>query len=536
MENNLKLVSASRDYYEFLIKLIFVAVFFYSCLRAYFLSITHDEALTYLIHASGSFEEIFGFSLRIRTNNHLLNTLLIKILTSVFGLQEFVIRIPSLVGLGFYLCATFKLLKLFLSKAAFLTGACLMVLNPYLLDFFSNARGYSLGLGFLAMALYYLFKNIENRDSKRYLSNILCISIYSALSVLSNLSFLNALFGIYGALFAVELYQYEGSLQTKFLKLCKEVIFPSIPSLLILFLFYIIPITRIIENRDLNFGGTTGFWWNTVTSLISSTLYGKVYGNLDVFFWANVLIVVSLVASVLIVIYKFLLEEPLDVSTKYLLITVLSLFICFMSVWFQNILLDIKFVMERYALYFILLFSLLILVLFNQISILMLCRKALKVSFSFLGVILSGMILFHYLSCMNIKHYYNWRYDADTKKMMKYLSELRDNNVLGGRGISLGVNWLFEPSIKFYMKKEKIDWINTIDRVGPNKTFDYYYIFESENVVFEKFNLKQMRGYNISIESANEVFEKLNINNVQHELVPIRKFKTSGTILAVPKI
>ena len=120
--------------------LLMVSVFIYSCIRAALLSITHDEALTYFISVK-PVVEILANNVVYPANNHFLNTLLIKLFTSVFGVYEFVLRIPTLIGLGLYLSASYVLLKLFLRRIWFVLGIALMVLNPFIHDFFSCARG-----------------------------------------------------------------------------------------------------------------------------------------------------------------------------------------------------------------------------------------------------------------------------------------------------------------------------------------------------------------------------------------------------------
>ena len=140
---------------------IAVIVFGYTCIRAAILSITIDEAATYLWHVQLSFRQIFSHTWQGILETHLLNTLLIKIVTQFFGNSEFAIRIPALIGHVLYLFWTIKILNLFLKGRKFILGLSLMVTNPYLLSFFSCARGYSLGLGFFMGGLYFCLKNMS---------------------------------------------------------------------------------------------------------------------------------------------------------------------------------------------------------------------------------------------------------------------------------------------------------------------------------------------------------------------------------------
>ena len=105
---------STKKFPEHLAVVCIFIVFLYTSIRAYFLSMTHDEAITFLNHARGSFSDIFTYAGQIMANNHLLNTFLIKIFTSLFGISEFVIRIPALIGHGLYLVGVYKVLGLFL--------------------------------------------------------------------------------------------------------------------------------------------------------------------------------------------------------------------------------------------------------------------------------------------------------------------------------------------------------------------------------------------------------------------------------------
>ena len=138
-----------KDSYQRLAILILIYAFLYTCVRAFILSITHDEALTLFWHVPGSVTAIFLYSTPgLPDNNHLLHTLLVKLTTTLFGTSEFVLRLPSLAGCALYLLGSYRSLSLITRGRGLVIGALLLSLHPYLIDYFSVARGYSLGLGF----------------------------------------------------------------------------------------------------------------------------------------------------------------------------------------------------------------------------------------------------------------------------------------------------------------------------------------------------------------------------------------------------
>ena len=83
----------------------------------------HDEASTYLVNARGS---IWDSCTILNGNNHVLNSLLINLFTSLWGLQEWVIRLPNLLGMVLYLWGSFRAGPIVFSP----TGFCPWSVNP----------------------------------------------------------------------------------------------------------------------------------------------------------------------------------------------------------------------------------------------------------------------------------------------------------------------------------------------------------------------------------------------------------------------
>jgi hypothetical protein len=122
----------------------------WSILRAVRQAITLDEADTYLWFASREAKFIwYPFP-----NNHLLNSLLMWLCTRVFGVSALTVRLPALLGAALYISVAYFLCRAITGRFAlqFATLICL-VYNPFVLDFFAAARGYSLANAFLLAAL-----------------------------------------------------------------------------------------------------------------------------------------------------------------------------------------------------------------------------------------------------------------------------------------------------------------------------------------------------------------------------------------------
>jgi hypothetical protein len=164
--------------------LISLAVFAmaWAITRAAVQSITIDEAATY---------NAFVFNRRYlwyAANNHVLNSTLMYGLTKVFGLSQFTVRLPALIGAGFYISAAYRWCRLLgTSLPVQVTLFVCLVFNPFVFDHLVAARGYGLALGFLMWAIVYTAESYM----QEYPLVVACAvsSLCAGLSVDANFSF-----------------------------------------------------------------------------------------------------------------------------------------------------------------------------------------------------------------------------------------------------------------------------------------------------------------------------------------------------------
>ena len=148
---------------------------------------TIDEATTFLVYVQIPIKDVF-LNNPINTNNHFLNTLLIRLSTWILGDSDFVVRLPSLLGHFLYITFSFKLLRAISNQTIVIVcGIVLLHLNPYFMDFFGLARGYSLSWGFMMASMYYLFRYIQERKNKHihWSLGLAGLSVYSILIALN---------------------------------------------------------------------------------------------------------------------------------------------------------------------------------------------------------------------------------------------------------------------------------------------------------------------------------------------------------------
>ncbi len=164
---------------------LLVALWLVCAWRAATQSIVHDEALTYQLYLAGPAGEIFH---HFDANNHFLNTLLMRVSTSIGGFSPFTMRLPALLGAGLFFTALFRFCRWAFGSGWLLPVAVAAVsLNPLLLDFMVAARGYGLALALWMWALAVLAPQLDAPVHDR--KSVAIAGACAALSVTANLIF-----------------------------------------------------------------------------------------------------------------------------------------------------------------------------------------------------------------------------------------------------------------------------------------------------------------------------------------------------------
>lgn len=448
----------------------------YTGYRCFILSFTHDESFSFIHYVNSSVSDIISYNLNpIIANSHTLNTLSMKWLGGLFGYSEFVLRFHSFLAHIIYLIFTYLILKEFNSKFMLIFGFLILNCNPYLLDFFSLARGYALSISLMIASIYFFIKYMkyENNNSM-YLS--LLISILSVLANFSLISFSVALIVVFELFILLK----KDSIKTLLLK--------SIPVTLtaaVLFLIYNGPIKVLVNHNQLSFGGQSGLWADTVMSSIYCYLYNSSYSDSFIVFLRFLVVFVSIVS--IIILYKQFNSKSLN-SFSYIS---LVFFIILLLNIFQHLFLKGSYFVERFALFIVPLFffSLLHIVnyLINQNKSLIIVSYII----SSLTTISALTILF---SSINTTHCYTWQYDASSKNMLQDLSKER----IDGEKIKLGITWLFEPTINFYRETAHLSWLEPVNRDGLTGDYDYFYVESNDLNSFDTTNRTLLKTYPIS--------------------------------------
>lgn len=501
--------------------ILLISVFVYTCFRAYLIYITHDEVITLFLHAHIPFKDIILYNQFILSNNHMLNSFLIRFVIMNLGITEFTVRIPALLGHALFLIGMYKIVNKFLDKNFQFFALCLVVLNPFMLDLFSVARGYALGLGFLSFALYYFLKWLEHESLNKncvYGSNVLCLTSLAILSHFSNFHVYNALFLIflsYESAYFIHQLNRSNRLLDSFIHFIKRISRIVLPSLIIIVSLCVLPIYKIVRNNELTSGGMSGIWADTLPSLIQMSLYGKLYSSfvsVDLIKW---LVVLFLLMAFLILVCQWRIKKGLEAVDRRLLGMFVLLITIIVIIKLQFIVLGTRFVRGRTAVFFIPTFYLFALFMIQKIV----SMEKLKLRKIFTYACLGFMILYigHFLNCVNLTHHFYKEYDASTKQAMYDIYTLNRDKNLDVDALTIGAHFVLTPAINYYNVHFRMKWLDSTSKYDLDKHHDYYYLISDKSRPIQAFEL-----------GAQETIEK-------YDLKIIKEYPLSQTMLAVPR-
>lgn len=433
----------------------------YTAYRASVLSFTHDESISFNKYVHSSVWDIISYHVDpVIANNHILNTLFMKWQSAIFGTSEFSLRLHSWLAHIIYILFSYLILKETKSKVILLMGFILLNFNPYLLDFFSLARGYGLSISLMLMSLFYFIKYYNHRII-RYSYISLLLAILAALANFSLISYCIALIVVFELVY----FQKKEKLSS-----IVKLNIPILLSLIALFLIYKGPIKILADNHQLTFESDGSIGFDTVISSVMCYLYStKYYSDLFVFFR----LLVTITAGGFIIVTFLQIKSKTITSFSYI-----SFILCLILLFnlIQHQLFGSSYFRERFALFLVPLFF----ITFLNI-VLFLINKSIVFSsigyLSILSTIFCSLIIF--TTSINLNYNSTWKYDTDTKKMISEIA-LKEK-----KKITIGISWIFEPAINFYITTKKIKNIEPVNRYGLQGDYDYYYVAEHE---FESFN------------------------------------------------
>jgi len=419
--------------------------FFYIFIRAVKVGATFDEIMTIEGPVKLSFFGMF-FKFSPLANNHLLNSFLIKILFLLGNESLLVARLPNVLSFILYSYFGYKITVKNLSPILGLGCFLLLLCNPFLLDFFSLARGYGLSLAFLMGALYFGSEQFK-RPSTSALSKSLFFASLSVLSVFSMIYFWLSLAAL---LNLIPLFKKDYPLFRK------SLLFSSIIGI-VLFCIIAAPLMKLIDAHALVYGGNTSFYSDTLLSVTRYTLY-----HFETTRTTYLVLNGMLAALGLVVLTSYALQREW-VSLKTLLLGLLLSPITLIIL--AHHLARVLYPINRVALFIYPLFILCLSFFLNDLN------KYLRASLVLFLVTISSINL---ISNATIYKTVLWGFESRTEEILKQVNESAQRD---GKIKSLACTSVLYQSIDYYTARNNYPFIQIIrsseDEIVPPEA-DYY--------------------------------------------------------------
>lgn len=451
---------------------VYLSVLWLVCLyRAITQSIVHDEALTYQLYLAGPAARIFDL---FDANHHFLNTLLMKVSVSLFGLSEWSMRLPALAGAALYFAAVYRIgTRHFRTVFASLLMAMLLTLNPLILDFMVAARGYGMALGLFFWALAMLLDHLRDAASQP-VRTLLMGGAALGLSISANLVFLVPATVLAGIALLLEKKPEPADNAEK--KPRKREPAHSRPSLwkhfvpaaggVLVVLFVTAPLDRATSaNFYVGASSVTESLRNLVqVSLVHSgplrrTGFVMVLRDAVAF----VLAPGALLAALAIGLRRLnpLLLLTAGTATGAALILVV-----------MNLVMDFPYPVDRTGLYFLALTP-------AAFTGLLEAREGRIARVAAVGGQISGVLLVLLFALeFNTRKFLVWEYDADTRRIVSQVAQAVGDRAADS--VSVRNSWQLEPSLNFYRVRDHRTWMSpaTRDPLGPGG--DYYAVIPND--------------------------------------------------------
>lgn len=478
-----------------------LVLFFSNVHRAWTQSITTDEAFTYNEFLAGAPAKLFN---HYDAAHHVLHTMLCKISIWLFGLSEFTLRIPSLLGGLLYLLTAFRLSRFLFGRGwLMLLSVGLLSLNPFLLDYLSLARGYGLAVAlflwsFYQLAQYFSGYYVPGIPLSGY-TLVYKAAIGLALSVTANLTLLFPATALAVLFLAIVL---TDGLRCGERKLAARQFWFAVdsfivPGIALAFILLILPVLK--AHRD-NFYLGTATLAEAVHSIILPSLYhhpigrpwhGALAGSM-LWFLEKVFVpsVAGLgflgCAAVTIRWFRRRSFHAIEKTGQFLFLGGGAMLGALALLVMAHRGFGILYPFARTGLYFVPLFILTTLGLWKQVESSRIASVVLRLPLLLFGA--AWLLLF--VLQFPASYYPQWSQDAGTKKIVNLIRE-RHAGMRQGK-IRVGVSWTLEPGINFYRRMYGLDWMEPVTREMPSDTADYYVLLPPDAALAGTLHLSKL--------------------------------------------
>lgn len=455
-------------------------LFTYVSYKASINGFTHDESYSYLVYTQHSFFDLLAFK-GWYTNNHILNSIGMKYAAILFGTSELALRSPNLIALAIYMVFGYLMFRDSNPLIA-IPVFVLLCTNLLITDLFGLARGYGLSFGFMIMSLYYLTAYFKERKNW----HIIFFHLGALLASLSNftlLSYYVSAMAVYGMFSLI----YQSIVLGEKLNVW-SIIKPHMAPVIFVGIVLYEPIRRVLTYTELNFGGSNGFYQDTVHQVIFNLLHNNGLPT-----WAmvtfQVLLTGLVLVSLIVVIRKAMARDKTFFGQQQgFIITTLILVTISVLIILLHLFLGSDYPISRFAAFLIVL----IIVQFGFVMRYLPMKGNKLASGVLAGLALVSLTSFVIKTDLNSSA--EWEYDMYTKDMLITLEQYHNEHGKNDK-VNLGIHWIFDPTINFYKETKELDWLEPVNRDGFEREYDYYYIFKEDLPKLDAYNLEVVKEY-----------------------------------------
>lgn len=420
--------------------------------RGFTLSLTHDEVGTSNLLFETIRDTMFHPNCFQSANNHILNSILMKLSVSIFGQSAWAMRMPNMLAFVLYYMSVVLALKVLIRTPwIFILALIAMTTNLYVLDFFSLCRGYGLALAFQMMSISYFVQFLYSNT----IPHVGVSFLWAALAIYANFTWFNYYAALYVCLCLWFLYDWRKDASGLFTYL-KALVLPSLIFMAI-YALSAIPLGYLKQMDEFRWGANG--WFDFLFTFCGNLIY-QTHKE-----WSIAMEVLVLLSYVVSCVAYFKWYGFQKINKPYLFLLLL-IFIIVLETIVQRNLLNIQYMDGRKAIMYVPLFTLLLFVFMQRFF------ESFKVPTYTVAAVLSFFILFN-LKSANLKLVREWYYDYNSKNIAYQLdSQLKE-------GKTIGVYWWYYPSISYYTKFELKQNLQQIVRIEDSeKTYgqDYLYL------------------------------------------------------------
>lgn len=432
-----------------------VLLFIFVAVHAFTMFITHDEAFSFFLIRGEHFKMLSGTA-----NTHWLNSFFMKLFNLIFGDAPGWLRLHSVIAFPFFAFGIFRISGYIQHIFLRLTLYCLILFNPFILDFFSLARGYGLALTFQVWMMLFFIKAVSENEFnyKIWIRVFICCM----LCIAANLSFFYSVISIAGYFFYLIVKTNKSGYTIKagpvklIAALFSSVLLFTIADLLIIKFF----------GKDLEFGGDS----NLIGSLIGSVWEGSFYFSDHSPHTITLLAYISFFLLVLAMLYFLFNSIKNKRPDKYILLSLPVISILLLNIIF-HLFFKTPFLLSRTALQWFPLGMVLLFLFFDCIT-----RNIKTADWQpvLLHTFICSFIILHFIRQADIHYSFEWQKLAESRNCLSDLSNIHPNNAAVH-------NWLNGVYTNYYKLTD-----STIAKI-PISFIDERKLTDCNSAAFKKF-------------------------------------------------